>query len=64
LLVAGSLLTGIGFTMALFIAELAFDPALLDSIKLGIMSASVVSAVAGLLALIWLTSDRGQQRRK
>ena len=31
LLAAGSLLTGIGFTMALFIAELAFEPDLLDS---------------------------------
>src|SRR6476659_3562929 len=60
LLAAGSLLTGIGFTMALFIAELAFDSVLLDSIKLGVMGASVVSAVAGFLALIWLTSSRKQ----
>lgn len=56
LLAAGSLLTGIGFTMAMFIAELAFAPALLDSVKLGILLASVVSAAAGLLALTWLTS--------
>jgi NhaA family Na+:H+ antiporter len=60
LLTAGSLLTGIGFTMALFIAELAFEPALLDSIKLGVMGASVISAVAGFLALVWLTSSRRQ----
>lgn len=60
LLAAGSLLTGIGFTMALFIAELAFDSVLLDSIKLGVMGASVVSAVVGFLALIWLTSSRKQ----
>lgn len=56
LLIAGSLLTGIGFTMALFIADLAFDPVLLDSVKLGVMGASVISAVAGLLALVWLSS--------
>jgi Na+:H+ antiporter, NhaA family len=60
LLTAGSLLTGIGFTMALFIAELAFEPALLDSVKLGVMGASVISAVAGFLALVWLTSSRRQ----
>lgn len=56
LLAAGSLLTGIGFTMALFIAELAFDPQLLNSAKLGILVASVVSAAMGFLMLVWLTS--------
>lgn len=54
-LAAGGLLTGIGFTMALFIAELAFDPALVGSVKLGIMGASLVAATAGMLALAWLT---------
>jgi NhaA family Na+:H+ antiporter len=54
-LAAGSLLTGIGFTMALFIAELAFDSALLGSVKLGIMGASLLAATAGVLALVWLT---------
>ncbi|GAB4072532.1 Na+/H+ antiporter NhaA [Ancylobacter sonchi] len=58
LLAAGSLLTGIGFTMALFIAELAFEPTLLDSVKLGILGASIISAAAGFLALNWLTSRR------
>jgi NhaA family Na+:H+ antiporter len=61
LLAAGSLLTGIGFTMALFIAELAFDDVLLDSVKLGVMGASIISAGLGLLALIWLTAP---SRRK
>jgi NhaA family Na+:H+ antiporter len=56
LLSAGSLLTGIGFTMALFIAELAFEPALLNSAKLGVMIASVTSAVAGFIMLIKLTA--------
>lgn len=58
LLAAGSLLAGIGFTMALFIAELAFEPALLDSVKLGVMGASVISAAVGFMALILLTSAR------
>lgn len=56
ILAAGSLLTGIGFTMALFIAEFAFDPALLGSVKLGVLGASVISAAGGFMALAWLTS--------
>lgn len=58
LLIAGSLLTGIGFTMALFIAEAAFHTDLLNAAKLGILSASAVSAVAGMAALTWLTARR------
>lgn len=52
-LIAGTgVLAGIGFTMALFIAGLAFaDPGVLDQAKVGIMSASVVAGVAGLLYL-------------
>lgn len=46
------LLGGIGFTMSLFIAGLAFpDPAMLDEIKLGVLCASVVAALAGLVVL-------------
>lgn len=54
LLAGGSLLAGIGFTMALFIANLAFDKSLIDNAKLGIFLASVFSAVAGLALLRWL----------
>lgn len=55
---AGAVLTGIGFTMALFIADLAFRPDHLDTVKLSIVSASVVSATAGLIALTYLTPRR------
>mgnify|MGYP001818184503 FL=1 len=55
LLAAGSLLTGIGFTMSLFIADLAYDPAVLNAAKIGILAASTVSAAAGLMMLLWLT---------
>jgi NhaA family Na+:H+ antiporter len=58
LLAAGSLLTGIGFTMSLFIASLAFDSAILPPAKIGILGASIVSGAAGLLTLTWLTSHR------
>ncbi len=54
LLAGGALLAGIGFTMALFVANLAFSSSLIDSAKLGIFLASVVSAVAGFALLTWL----------
>src|SRR5206468_4416021 len=41
-------LGGIGFTMSLFIAALAFDgTTLLDSAKVGILSGSIVSGAVG-----------------
>ena len=48
-----SIVAGIGFTVALFIAGLAFPaaPELLDEAKLGILAGSVVSGVAGALLL-------------
>jgi len=57
ILAAGGLLAGIGFTMALFIAQLAFTADLLDSVKLGILGGSVASAALGMLALAWLTAS-------
>jgi NhaA family Na+:H+ antiporter len=58
LLAGGSFLAGIGFTMALFIANMAFSESLIDSAKLGIFLASVFSAVAGLALLMWLPARR------
>lgn len=47
-----SFLTGIGFTMSIFIANLAFgEGPLLDSAKLGILAASVVSGILGAVVL-------------
>jgi Na+:H+ antiporter, NhaA family len=56
LLTAGALLAGIGFTMALFIANLAFSESLINAAKLGIFLASAVSATAGVALLAWLSS--------
>ncbi|WP_278257686.1 Na+/H+ antiporter NhaA [Nocardioides convexus] len=48
---------GIGFTVSLFIAGLSFsDPVLTDDAKIGILLASVLSAVVGVAIL--LTSPR------
>ena len=45
-------LGAIGFTMSLFVANLAYGPgALLDSAKIGVIAASVVAGVAGYLLL-------------
>jgi len=52
LLAAGACLTGIGFTMSLFIAGLAYAPDMLSAAKIGILSASAVSAAIGLLVLV------------
>jgi Na+:H+ antiporter, NhaA family len=57
-LAAGALLTGIGFTMSLFIAGVAYTPATFNAAKLGILTGSLCSATAGILMLAWLTSQR------
>jgi NhaA family Na+:H+ antiporter len=45
-------LGGIGFTMSLFVAGLAFgDSALLDIAKLGVLGASIVAGVIGFVLL-------------
>lgn len=47
-----SLLAGIGFTVALFITQLAFtDPQLIAEGKMGILAASLIAGVAGFLFL-------------
>jgi NhaA family Na+:H+ antiporter len=52
-LAGGSCLAGIGFTMALFIAGLAVEGAMLSSAKIGVLAGSVVSAVLGIALLLW-----------
>jgi len=49
---AVSLLAAIGFTMSLFIGNLAFaNPAQVDAVKLGVLSGSLVAALAGYVLL-------------
>ena len=48
-----SFLAGIGFTMAIFIASLAFvsTPEFIDSAKIGILIGSFISAIIGYIIL-------------
>lgn len=53
-----ALLTGIGFTMSLFIGTLAFeDPSYAPGVRMGVITGSILSAVAGYLILRFSTSD-------
>lgn len=60
---AAGVLCGIGFTMAIFIANLAFDPGLLATASLGILAASLGSALLG-LALLAASLRYGRLRPK
>lgn len=53
-----SFLAGIGFTMAIFIGNLAFknDPIYIDSAKIGILVGSLISAIIGFMVLRWKAS--------
>jgi NhaA family Na+:H+ antiporter len=56
------LLAGIGFTVALFIAGLAFDdPQQIDQARIGILTASAVAGVIGFLALRHLAARHGEE---
>ena len=47
-----SCLAGIGFTMSLFIGSLSFsDPALMNEVRMGVLSGSVLSGIMGYMAL-------------
>ncbi len=54
-----SLLTGIGFTMSLFIGTLAFDTQGYDAaVRMGVLIGSLMSAVGGYLVLRFASGDR------
>ena len=56
-LYAVSVLTGIGFTMSLFVGNLAFanSPMYLDGVKIGVLSGSLMSTLLGYFLLMFST---------
>ena len=59
-ILGAGIIAGIGFTVSIFIADLAFDdPVLVADAKIGILAASVVMGIAGLAYLSNITRDRG-----
>jgi len=55
-------LAGIGFTMSLFIGGLSFsDPALMNEVRIGVLSGSVISAIVGYTVLVM--ASRGEERQ-
>jgi NhaA family Na+:H+ antiporter len=57
---ATGILAGIGFTVSLFIAELALEGSVINQAKLAVVAASVLAGVAGLLALM----STGHRRKR
>ncbi len=51
-IVGAGFLSGIGFTMSLFIASLAFEGELLETAKLGILGASLLAGIIGSFLLL------------
>jgi NhaA family Na+:H+ antiporter len=60
MIIGGGFLAGIGFTMAIFIANLALDGSLLSAAKVGILGGSVLSAVVGVILLVLFQPKREQ----
>ena len=61
LVLGAGALAGIGFTVSLFVADLSFAGLQLTDAKIGILAASLVSAVAGSLS-IWFLGRRQSPR--
>jgi len=61
-----SFLAGIGFTMAIFVASLAFanSPAYIDSAKIGILIGSLISAIIGFSILRFKTNKKREPKLK
>jgi len=63
-MIGAGILAGIGFTMSLFVSNLAFeDAALLTQAKLGVLTASVLAALLGAGWLVLVSKRGGESAR-
>ena len=55
-----AVLTGIGFTMSLFIGNLAFvnDVEYIDGVKIGVLAGSLLSTLVGYFLLFFVTEKK------
>ena len=61
MVLGGGFLSGIGFTMSLFVAGLALAGDLLTAGKVGTLCGSAASAIAGAAVLMWATPKRSPE---
>ena len=58
-----SALAGIGFTMSLFIGGLSFaDPALMNEVRIGVLSGSILSAIIGFTVLKLASGEEPEEK--
>ncbi|MFQ3225580.1 MAG: Na+/H+ antiporter NhaA [Lentimonas sp.] len=63
-IIGAGLIGGVGFTVSLFITELAFtDPVLVEEAKVGVLAASFIAAVSGYLFLLVVSRDPKQSEQ-
>lgn len=55
-------LAGVGFTMSLFIGGLSYsDPSMMNDVRLGVLSGSIVSGIVGYIALMLASRENAQE---
>jgi len=61
-MLGAGILGGVGFTMAIFVANLAFvDESVITAAKVGILSASLIAGVVGFLVL-WIQANKAKKK--
>jgi NhaA family Na+:H+ antiporter len=63
-IVGAGLIGGVGFTVSLFIAGLAFtDKVMMEEAKIGVLAASLIAGLGGYLFLLLMSREQKQSRQ-